>query len=56
MTEGHATAPDGARIGVDVEGAGEPLVLLAGQADSRHWWDAVLHFLAAHPLTDRGVR
>ncbi|MET0188541.1 MAG: alpha/beta fold hydrolase [Pseudonocardia sediminis] len=37
----HATAPDGARIGFDVEGDGEPLVLLAGQANSRHWWDPV---------------
>jgi pimeloyl-ACP methyl ester carboxylesterase len=37
----HATAPDGARIGFDTAGAGEPLVLLAGQANSRHWWDRV---------------
>jgi pimeloyl-ACP methyl ester carboxylesterase len=37
----HAMAPDGARIGFDAAGAGEPLVLLAGQANSRHWWDWV---------------
>ncbi|MBA0049597.1 alpha/beta fold hydrolase [Streptomyces sp. AJS327] len=37
----HATATDGARIGFDTAGTGEPLVLLAGQANSRHWWDPV---------------
>ncbi len=36
-----ATAPDGARIGFDTLGTGEPLVLLAGQANSRRWWDLV---------------
>ncbi|MBW0101903.1 alpha/beta fold hydrolase [Pseudonocardia sp. KRD291] len=41
MTEDRATAPDGARIAFDVQGSGEPLVLLAGQANSRHWWDPV---------------
>uniref|UniRef100_A0AAU2VEV6 Alpha/beta hydrolase n=1 Tax=Streptomyces sp. NBC_00003 TaxID=2903608 RepID=A0AAU2VEV6_9ACTN len=37
----HATAADGARIGFDSVGTGEPLVLLAGQANSRRWWDPV---------------
>ncbi|MEN3266369.1 alpha/beta fold hydrolase [Pseudonocardia sp.] len=41
MTDRHATAPDGARIGFDTAGVGEPLVLLAGQANSRRWWDPV---------------
>ncbi|MCE3552772.1 alpha/beta hydrolase [Pseudonocardia sp. RS11V-5] len=36
-----ATAPDGARIHADVAGEGEPLVLLAGQANSHHWWDPI---------------
>ncbi|TKG61888.1 alpha/beta hydrolase [Prauserella endophytica] len=37
----HATAQDGARIGFEARGTGEPLVLLAGQANSRRWWDPV---------------
>ncbi|MGA8117845.1 MAG: alpha/beta fold hydrolase [Actinocatenispora sp.] len=37
----HATAPDGARIAYQVRGRGAPLVLLAGQANSHHWWDPV---------------
>ncbi|OLL77507.1 MULTISPECIES: alpha/beta fold hydrolase [unclassified Pseudonocardia] len=42
----RAVAPDGTRIGFDVRepdgsGPGEPLVLLAGQANSRAWWDTV---------------
>lgn len=51
MTGRHAVSPDGARIGFDVDGAGEPLVLLAGQANSRHWWDAVRPDLAASSTT-----
>jgi pimeloyl-ACP methyl ester carboxylesterase len=44
-----ATAADGARIHFDVEGAGPPLVLPAGQANSRRWWDPVRSdFAAAH--------
>ncbi|MEN3303744.1 MAG: hypothetical protein V7633_5802 [Pseudonocardia sp.] len=44
-----ATAADGARIHFDVEGAGPPLVLLAGQANSRRWWGPVRSdFAAAH--------
>lgn len=42
----HAVAPDGTRIGFDVggpdgTGPGAPLVLLAGQANSRRWWSTV---------------
>jgi pimeloyl-ACP methyl ester carboxylesterase len=28
-------------IDFDTTGDGQPLVLLAGQANSRHWWDPV---------------
>ena len=28
-------------IAFDTAGTGDPLVLLAGQANSRHWWDPV---------------
>ncbi|MFE4361494.1 alpha/beta fold hydrolase [Kitasatospora sp. NPDC056800] len=37
----HATAPDGTRIAYQLRGEGAPLVLLAGQANDHHWWDAV---------------
>jgi pimeloyl-ACP methyl ester carboxylesterase len=37
----YATAPDGARIAYQLRGRGAPLVLLAGQANNHHWWDAV---------------
>ncbi len=40
-TERHALAEDGSRIAFDCIGSGEPLVLLAGQANSRRWWDPV---------------
>lgn len=36
-----STTANGARIHFDVVGNGEPLLLLAGQANSRHWWDPV---------------
>lgn len=45
--ERHATAEDDARIGYDCVGAGDPLVLLAGQSNSRQWWDPVRADLAA---------
>ncbi|WP_437345060.1 alpha/beta fold hydrolase [Streptomyces bacillaris] len=32
---------DGVRIAYQVRGVGHPLVLLAGQANSHHWWDGV---------------
>ncbi|WP_432093297.1 alpha/beta fold hydrolase [Streptomyces sp. bgisy100] len=37
----HAVSADGVRIAYQVRGAGDPLVLLAGQANSHHWWDGV---------------
>lgn len=45
----RATAPDGTRIAYQVRGEGAPLVLLAGQANTHHWWDGVRDdFHAAH--------
>ena len=41
MTTGFATAPDGTRIAYQVAGGGPPLLLLAGQANTHHWWDGV---------------
>ena len=38
-------------IPFDVVGDGEPLLLLAGQANSRHWWDPVRDDLAARHRT-----
>ena len=38
---GFATASDGVRIAHQAKGSGTPLVLLAGQANSHRWWDAV---------------
>ncbi|MDR3081950.1 MAG: alpha/beta hydrolase [Streptomyces sp.] len=35
------TTQDGTRIAYQVQGQGAPLVLLAGQANNHHWWDAV---------------
>ncbi|MEC3956573.1 alpha/beta fold hydrolase [Nocardia sp. CDC153] len=37
----YAAAPDGTRIAYQLHGAGAPLVLLAGQANNHHWWDAI---------------
>lgn len=39
--ERYAPAEDGTRIGYDRDGAGEAMVLLAGQANSRSWWRPV---------------
>ena len=45
----QAMAADGARIHFDVSGSGEPLLLLAGQANARTWWDPVrTDFTGAH--------
>lgn len=45
----RAQAADGSGIGFDVVGEGEPLVLLAGQANSKVWWDSVrAEFAAAY--------
>ena len=48
---GVAIAKDGSGIHFDVVGAGKPLVLLAGQANSRRWWDPVRADFAAHYRT-----
>ncbi|MGE7439921.1 alpha/beta fold hydrolase [Kitasatospora sp. NPDC001175] len=37
----HAITADGIRIAYQPQGAGAPLLLLAGQANNHHWWDAV---------------
>ncbi|MEU0133916.1 alpha/beta fold hydrolase [Streptomyces sp. NPDC006296] len=37
----YAPAADGTRIAYQLQGSGPPLVLLAGQANNHHWWDAV---------------
>ncbi|MFF8814385.1 alpha/beta fold hydrolase [Streptomyces pactum] len=37
----YATTPDGTRIAYQLRGEGPVLVLLAGQANNHHWWDAV---------------
>ncbi|MBB5122000.1 alpha/beta hydrolase [Streptomyces eurocidicus] len=37
----YARTPDGVRIAYQLRGAGDPLVLLAGQANSHRWWDGV---------------
>ncbi|GAA0528917.1 alpha/beta hydrolase [Saccharopolyspora subtropica] len=44
-----ATCTDQAKIYYEVRGAGEPLVLLSGQANTHHWWDRVhADFAAVH--------
>lgn len=42
----HATAADGTRIGYDVHGAGEPLLLIHGQSLDRTMWEGVYADLA----------
>ncbi|MDT0343536.1 alpha/beta fold hydrolase [Streptomyces litchfieldiae] len=37
----HAKTADGTRIAYQPRGTGEPLVLLSGQSNNHHWWDAV---------------
>ena len=36
-----AHAPDGIRLAYQTRGHGSALVLLAGQANSHHWWDGI---------------
>ena len=44
-----ARAKDGTALAYQREGDGPPLVLLAGQANNHHWWDAVrTDFHATH--------
>ncbi|WP_214321272.1 alpha/beta fold hydrolase [Nonomuraea sediminis] len=37
----HAITADAIELSYQVRGAGEPLLLLPGQANSHHWWDGV---------------
>jgi 3-oxoadipate enol-lactonase len=46
-TDRYAVAADGTRLAFDVVGSGEPLVLLAGQANARGWWTPVRDDFAA---------
>lgn len=53
-TVSFATAPDGARIACQVRGAEgnqPPLLLLAGQSNSHHWWDPVRDDFARRTIT-----
>jgi pimeloyl-ACP methyl ester carboxylesterase len=48
-TTTFARAHDGTRLAVQCQGAGSPLVLLAGQANNHTWWNRVREdFHAAH--------
>lgn len=55
----YALADDGTRIAYEVQGSGPPLVLLAGQANNRHWWGGVIaDFQGSHStvaLDNRGT-
>ena len=44
----YALATDGTRLAFDIHGAGEPLVLLSGQAQDRHMWDLSVPLFAQH--------
>ncbi|WP_028934320.1 alpha/beta fold hydrolase [Pseudonocardia spinosispora] len=46
-----ALAPDGARIAYQTSGEGAPLLLLAGQANSHHWWNGVRADFAPYRTT-----
>ncbi len=41
VVQGMAKAGDGVRVAYQVAGGGPALILLAGQANSHHWWDGV---------------
>ncbi|MER5301591.1 alpha/beta fold hydrolase [Streptomyces lasiicapitis] len=55
----HAQAPDGTALHYQLQGSGEPLVLLSGQSNSMRWWDPVVgDFAAAYTVVTvdwRGV-
>ncbi|MFD9908905.1 alpha/beta fold hydrolase [Streptomyces sp. NPDC059063] len=46
-----AYAPDGVALRYELRGSGEPLVLLSGQSNNRHWWDPVIGDFAAEFTT-----
>lgn len=48
---GSALLGDGRRVAFQIAGAGPPLVLLAGQANSHHWWDDVRTDFTGHRTT-----
>lgn len=48
---GTAMLMDGRRVAFQIAGAGPPLVLLAGQANSHHWWDDVRTDFTGHRST-----
>ncbi|KAA8880401.1 alpha/beta fold hydrolase [Nocardia colli] len=37
----YAKAANGVRLAYQTAGAGNPLILLAGQANNHHWWDGI---------------
>lgn len=43
----YAHAPDGTALHYQLHGSGAPLLLLGGQSNSHHWWDAVRDDFAA---------
>ncbi|MGI5286775.1 hypothetical protein ACQEVF_26035 [Nonomuraea polychroma] len=49
----YATTADGVKLSYQVRGDGPPLVLLQGQANNHHWWDAVREDFAADGGTRR---
>ncbi|MGZ0145719.1 alpha/beta fold hydrolase [Kribbella sp. WER1] len=46
----YAATIDGTRIAYQVRGEGQPLVLLAGQANNHTWWDPILDDFHGHRL------
>lgn len=46
-----AKSNDGTRIAYQVEGDGPPLLLLAGQSNTHHWWDAVRNDFGTRTIT-----
>ncbi|MBB4967239.1 alpha/beta fold hydrolase [Saccharothrix violaceirubra] len=42
----YALTEDGISVHYDVRGTGDPLLLIAGQSNSRHWWDWVRPYFA----------